>query len=131
MPDPNEKMVVLAERLLDRTNRGEVAWELSARWSAEVFETDVGGQIITIRARDNDGNHPFQFGLWQVEKEDDPFSSTVFRRVESIESMDAPGDGAQILEQLYRAARSSALNINESIDAALAALDEEPTRRNG
>jgi len=130
MPDPNEKMVVLAERLLNRTEHGEVAWEMSAKWQGEVFETEIGGQIVTIRARDNDGNHPFQFALWQLEK-DDPFGGATVRRVESIDSMEAPGNGTTILEQLYRIARSSALKINESIDAALAALDETPRSAGG
>jgi hypothetical protein len=126
MPDPGEKMMLLAERLLDRTNRGEVSWTVSPKWAGTVFEAEAGGQLMTIRARDDDGHHPFQFTLWQSETPD-PFGPPALRQVEAISSVEVPGEGgAEILAQLYQSARSYALKIDESIDAALAALDQEP-----
>jgi hypothetical protein len=128
MPDPAEKMMVLAQRLLDRTERGEVTWELGTKWSGEVFATEVAGQFITIRARDDDANQPFVFALWQIET--DPtniFSSDTLRRVEMLDSQQLTVDGASLLAQLFQSARGRALKINESIEAALAALDEDRT----
>jgi hypothetical protein len=135
MPDPTEKMLVLAARLEERTERGEVPWTLSEYWPGTVFQTEVGGQLITIRSRDDDGNHPFVFGLWQVDRDQNPFGPPALRQIEAISTINAmlaspsaePTGVAKTLERLYKSARSRALKIDESIDAVLLALDQDPS----
>jgi hypothetical protein len=120
MPDPAERMLLLAKRLLERTESGAIAWRKEGD-RPQSFETDVGDQLVTIRPRDRDGRQPFVLTLWMTDPED----STQWTQVEKMDTEFLRGQDAEALGTLWNAARADALNITASIDAALAALNDK------
>jgi hypothetical protein len=81
----------------------------------------VGDQLVTIRSRDNDGAHPFELTLWKPDE--DP--EREWTHVETLSSANYRGEMARVLADLWKEARGEALQINNSIEAALSDLGDD------
>lgn len=122
MADPTKKMRELAKLLLERSREDRITWSADSDGTPGMqFQTTVGDQLVTIRSRDNDGNHPYELSLWKQ----DPDDEDAWVVVEMLSSAEFRGDEASRLAELWRSARGEALQINENIDSALAALQDD------
>jgi hypothetical protein len=115
-----QKVGQLAIRLLERTRAGGVRWQATDRPDAFLFS---GSQAaVVIRTRDDDGNYPFELALLdgngnEVEKLfshfDDPDEQPRYTAT----------DYAQVLDDLWEAARAIALNIPALVDSLVTDID--------
>jgi hypothetical protein len=113
-------MFDLLKRVLDRTRNGQLRWSRN-RANAQRFDTKVGDMWVSIKPRDNDGNQPFVFSLWRPAREGETGTLT---QVEALESELPTAVVSSQLAELWSLARGDALDINTTIDAALAALED-------
>jgi hypothetical protein len=121
MADPTKKMRELAKLLLERSSEDRITWSADPEGAPGMqFQTTIGDQLVTIRSRDNDGNHPYELSLWKQDPDDDD----EWIVVETLSSAEFRGDEASRIAELWRSARGEALQINKSIDSALAALQD-------
>lgn len=108
-----ERLTVLAQRLAAATATRAVEWQLA---DADVFTWRSNGGAVTIASRDRDGEPPYELSLQNHEQQ----------RVDSLTSElledDLPAPWNDVLVELYRVARRSALRADEIIDALMAAL---------
>ncbi len=106
MPDV-EKMVSIAQGLLENTSRGLVGWEATA--SAFKFQTANSDYSITIEFPHYQGG---------------PTLTIVDQGGRAIEqlSLDLKSDEGKLLASLYETARRRALNVDATLDRIMSEL---------
>ena len=105
-----DKLLLLAEKLLDRTQIGQASWSPGSR--DDTFIWSGTNASVVLLSKDNDNAQP-----WIVRLVDGSG-----RTVEQATFVG--GDrGWEMVNRLYQAARSDALDINATIDSLLDDLD--------
>jgi hypothetical protein len=126
---PDERMITVAERLLERTRTTRLRWQAAARpkdagddWEPRSFVTRLQHGSVTVSSEHADGRFPYELHLR------DPTG----QHIGELETGDAdawlgdrqPAAWEQALADLYEVARSSALSTTASLDAVVAELSD-------
>jgi hypothetical protein len=127
MANSNEdRLVDLAVRLLPPTLNGQIRWSIGERQSY-IYVTPQSA--VSIRNRDNDGDHPFVLEVFNGEGEVVDALLSKFIRPDDTTSVPPPWNA--VLENLYSAARRNALDIDVVLDNLLDSLPGEPPQASG
>lgn len=123
-PTVEEKMVVLASKLLQETEAQNVSWNVAnsgeisygAR-APHAFRVVLGAGAALVRNIDGDGAFPFEFAAL----------NGVGQEIEALRTnsrdREPAGEFDQLLLDLYTAARRSAFAVGATLDDLLNALD--------
>ena len=126
---PDERMITVAERLLERTTNGRLRWQAASKpkdagdeWEPAAFVTRLQHGSVTVSSEHGDGRYPYELHLR------DPTG----QHIGELETADAdawlgdrePAPWERVLSELYAAARSSALSTTASLDAVVAELSD-------
>lgn len=107
------RVIVLCERLVEATRADEVEW---SRDGADTYEWEHADGAVSVGARDQDGQPPYDLAVFNSERE----------KVEELTSAlvddDRPAAWNESLAELYRVARRSALHADDIIESLIAAL---------
>lgn len=102
----NDKVRILLETLLQRTQNGKAKWTTGSRDDTYIWSGSAAS--VVLLTKDNDGFQPWWVRLVDADG----------RTVEE-EEVDVDSDLYNLLADLYPAARSDALNISSTIDGLL------------
>lgn len=120
------QMFEVARSLITATNEGRVDWGRHETTPGQ-FDTTVAGSYVSIASADPDGSHPFVLVVWDMEEVGQEWVASAAHPLESLTTRDlvdaAPDGWVRFLTQLWRVARTNALNIDDRLDALLAELD--------
>ena len=125
MAERSPRMLDVANRLIEKTDAGEVAWTVH-RTNPDYFQTAVGESVISVASADSDGNHPFVLMLW--ERNSKPLDENLeWLPIEKLSTGDTvrgfPPNWVNNIAKLWRVARNNALQIDSKIVNVLAALE--------
>lgn len=108
----NTKMKKLINTLLSRTQNGQVSWDSASNEGSFIWSAKSGS--VMVFPTDNDGRAPWSVRLIAGD------GQTI-----EEESYDGGDEDYEIAYDLYRAARSNALDIDRTIDSLLNELGTE------
>jgi hypothetical protein len=112
----DDKIDLLIRTLLRLTRERQLAWEVGDPWRKFTYTVSLPGYSASIFSEDNDGLQPFHLHL--LDSEGQPFETIVSER-----GYEGEWDGRSLkLQELYDAARRSALNTDAAIDGFLSEL---------
>lgn len=106
------KLRRLIDRLHDQTNTGSVTWTPGSREDTFIWSGTSASVILSTR--DFDGQAPFELAV--MDSDGRTVEQATFGGLEGIEDLER-------VRALYKSARSSALNIDETIDGLLSDLE--------
>lgn len=103
MADDDERLVKIAEALIERTEQGSAGW---SHIGGEAYQSEAGRHVLQVESLDGDGAAPFKLSLRNAEGPE----------LESIRSS-SPLLSRQneVLERLYQVARREALGVDDAI----------------
>jgi hypothetical protein len=107
------RVIVLCERLADATRAGRAKWRDEGE---DTFLWDGEQGSVSVQSRDKDGEPPYEFVVFNAN------GVKVDQLTSQLLENDQPAEWNVPLAALYRAARRSALNADEVIDALIQAL---------
>jgi hypothetical protein len=116
----NDRIVVLCEQLAAVTAQRRVRWELAGE---DTFSWTRPEGSVEIQSRDRDGAPPFEVTVFN------PKGDRVEELISELVGEDEPAAWNDVLAELYRTARASALRADEIIDALITALPTTETLR--
>lgn len=108
----NAKMKKLVSRLLSRTQNQQVSWDTGSNEGSFIWSSKSGS--VMLFPRDYDGAAPWSVRLISGDGQ-----------IIEEESYGPNDDGYEIAYDLYRAARSNALDIDRTIDSLLDELGSD------
>jgi hypothetical protein len=120
-----EKLVRLAERLLKRTEDGEVTWEETVDDAA--FQTAFPGYVVKLLSREDPADDRFERIILRIYDSE----STLIEEIDSDDLSSFYGGQrpqANMLEDLYSKARRVAKGVEKALDTILEALGDEPVQ---
>jgi hypothetical protein len=115
-----EHVAALARRLADATNDGEVKWQ---KTGPDAFRWTSSAGSVAVASSDGDRQPPYELVVSNAEGEE------VDKLVSALVSEDQAAPWNDALADLYRAARRSALEADQLIDALMAQLPPERADR--
>ena len=127
---PRDRLVAIAERLLDITRSGKLRWQPASRpkdaedgWQPSSFSTRLPKGAVTIQSEDPQGRYPYELRVL------DTAGQEVARLETGQDAERFLGDGEaeaweQTLHDLYAEALRSAVNPEVVLDALIEALDQ-------
>lgn len=108
-----DKIRLLIERLIQRTQEGALSWEgRSSRENA--YEADVGTSLnVEIGTVDDDGAAPFDFRIFRRTE------GGTWDRVETVVGRPADNEYHEILAELYEVVARNAKGLDQVLDRLL------------
>jgi hypothetical protein len=111
-----ERLTALAQRLASATAARVAQWQIEGD---DVFTWGTDKGTAKIASRDRDGEPPYELTIYTAAHEKvDELTSELF-------ADDQPAPWNEVLVDLYRVARRSALRADEIVDALMEALPRE------
>jgi hypothetical protein len=108
-----QRVTLLAQRLAAATAARDAQWQLDAD-DVYTWGSDTGS--VSVASRDRDGEPPYELSVYNRDRlKVDELTSELF-------SDDRPAPWNEVLADLYRLARRSALRADDIIDALIEAL---------
>jgi hypothetical protein len=119
-----QRLTELADRLAAATTARTTQWELDGE---DVFVWNAAGGSVTVGSRDRDGEPPYELTVYN------PARERVDELMSELLTGDRPAPWNEVLVEVYRAARRSALRADDVIEALIetipaAGVDEETKR---
>ncbi len=116
---PSPKMPMLIERLVDKTNRGELNWEVTSQ--EDVFQVSFPEFSIRLFPIQRDETRiDYALAIFDQEQK-------LIDEVTDVVLAPLMGNAFEIMDSLYSAARRNALGVDLAIENVLKALGgEEP-----
>ncbi len=127
MTPAQEKLLTLADRLIDRTRAGQVDWHFTGDGDAFVFSGSDAA--VMVRSEHGEGSEPYELVLL----------NRYGTRIDGLRTEYLKGDGPAPVEapwnahlrDLHRAVRDSVLNLGKAVDSLLRDLDRQPEELGG
>lgn len=129
-PDPSqEQLVELAKALLDRTRSGTAKWRGDSTLTSFSVVTRKGS--VVIGPRDDDGQPPYNLSVLNAEGQAIQWLASEWWPVDVRAnplalSPTEPAPWNEVLEDLYRLARASAVDLEGVIGGILEEVDHPP-----
>ena len=119
----DEKFVTLARRL--QAKAGDASWEKTD--DEETFETDFAGFGVQIAQVETEGEESlYTLRIYDTEGEFlDEFSDEDLTEILNRTEPTEPSEMFELMKDIHRAARRSAMGVDKAIDAILDALAED------
>jgi hypothetical protein len=127
---PHDRLVTIAQRLLDLTKAGRLRWQPMARpegeegeWQSSEFATRLPKGTVVVDSADAQGRYPYGMKVL------DTAGAEVARLETGQDAERFLGDGEAdpwevTIHDLYAEARRSAVNPEVVLDAVIEALDQ-------
>jgi hypothetical protein len=127
---PHDRLVAIADRLLDLTRSGRLRWQAPARprdaedgWESRSFATRLPKGTVVVESAAAEGRYPYGFRVL------DTAGAEVGRLETGQDAERFLGDGEAdpwelTIHDLYAEARKSAVNPEAVLDSLIEALDQ-------